>query len=102
MKKLLFVCGAIAMGVVLAPRAYAGTITFDHINGSYTLTSDVTADEGSNVSVVNAYIENTSGTGSGSVCFCTGLRSALGAFTLDSCLDAQARTMISPSTLSES
>jgi len=64
MKKSLFVWVAIAMGVALAPGASAGTLTFDHINATYTLKSDDAADVGPNVSVVNAYIENTSTTAS--------------------------------------
>ena len=62
MKKLLFVWVAIAVGVILVPRAYAAPFTFDHISGTYTLTSDNPADQGSNVSVVNAYIQDGSAT----------------------------------------
>jgi hypothetical protein len=61
MKKLLFACATLAMGVVLASQASANTLTFDHTNSTYTLTSDNPADQGANVSVVNAYIKNTSG-----------------------------------------
>src|ERR1035438_3196805 len=62
MNKLLFVWVAIAVGVVLVPRASASALIFDHISATYTLTSDNPADEGSNVSLVNAFILNNSGT----------------------------------------
>ena len=62
MKKLLFVWVAIAVGVVLVPRVYANAIIFDHNSPTYTLTSYIPADQGSNVSVVNAFIQDNSGT----------------------------------------
>ena len=62
MKKLLFVGVAIAMGVVLAPRASASPLIFDHFSDTYTLTSYIPADQGSDVSLVNAFIANNSGT----------------------------------------
>jgi hypothetical protein len=62
MKKLLFVGGAIAMGVTLAPFASASTFTFNHITDTYTLSSENPADVGPNVSLVNAFIQNSSGT----------------------------------------
>jgi hypothetical protein len=80
MKKLLFVGGAIAMGVVLAPRASAATLTFDHINDTYTLTSENPADVGSNVSLVNAYIQDGSATKSLAI---TGFEYYLGGGTVN-------------------
>jgi hypothetical protein len=62
MKKLLFVCGAMAMGVVVAPCASAATFTFNHIVDTITLSSGNPADVGSNVSLVNAYIQDGSAT----------------------------------------
>jgi len=60
MKKLLFVWVAIAMGVVLVPGASADTLIFNHLNDTYTLDANNPADQGSNVSLVNAFIENNS------------------------------------------
>jgi hypothetical protein len=62
MKKLLFVWVAIAVGIVLVPRVYANAIIFDHNSATYTLTSYIPADQGSNVPVVNAFIQDNSGT----------------------------------------
>jgi hypothetical protein len=62
MKKPLFVCGAIAMGAALAPCASATAFTFNHVNDTYTLSSENPADVGPNVSVVNAFIQDGSGT----------------------------------------
>ena len=59
MKKLSISLLAMAAGVALTPVAFAGTLTIDHITATYTLTSDITADQGT-VTLVNAYIENTS------------------------------------------
>lgn len=59
MKRLLLVCIAMAMVAILIPSAFASTLTFAAISPTYTLTSDSPADLGSNVSIVNAYIENT-------------------------------------------
>lgn len=62
MKKQLFVWVAIVAAVVLVPRVSASTFTFNHISATYTLTSDSPADQGSNVSLVNAFIQDNSGT----------------------------------------
>jgi len=81
MKKLLFAGVAIALGGVLAPNASAATMTFDHINSTYTLFSDNPADEGSNVSLVNAYIKDPSATKSLGI---TGFEYYLGGSTVAS------------------
>jgi hypothetical protein len=71
MKKVLYVCAAMAVAVALAPAAFASAITyqmrFDHTATPYTLTSENAADTGSVIILNQVITNNVTGTGSDSV-----------------------------------
>lgn len=59
MKRVLFAIAAAAAVVALAPVALANSLTFNHDNGSITLSSDNVADQGTVTLTDFAFIENT-------------------------------------------